>query len=168
MKYLFIILAIFSNTAYANELYYYSVHPQFLDEKILVCDEYVRNNADVFKKDVNDLLKAYASANSQYAQKLLSKYGDNILNNTYIKSILDCGSDYKFSNGVNYYRELFTSASLFLSTIQHSLDSQTNRTDSIQEHHEYTIHYLNVILSSTNKTANKSLNRIGAKDAPPG
>ena len=155
MKHILIILAILSSTAYANELYYYSVHPGFMDNKILICDKYVRANAGEFKTNMNALLTAYTNNNTQKAQTLLKEYSGSILNNTYIKSIADCGGDYKFSNGVNYYRELFKEATLFISTVQNSLNSQTNRIDSIQEHHEFTIHYLNIILSSANKTANK-------------
>lgn len=167
------IILLLAQAALAEEVYYYSRHPEFLDKDVLVCDSYVRNNAKSFKVDMKNLVSANNKQDWKQAQLTLAKYGTksnlvDLLDDKFIKSVTDCGSNYKFSNGVNYYRELFKDATIFLLNMNRAIRKQKPYNGDIQEDYEFIIHYLNIILNSTNKTANKSFNPDGANNAPPG
>jgi len=147
-----------SYTAHADDLYYYSRYPEIklLNDKAILCDLYVRQNSDTFKKDMHNLLKAYPVKDWDKSKNILSKFNidtnaNNMLKNTFISSVIDCGNNYEFSDGVNYYRELFKSAPLFLMNINNSIKYPNSFPRDIDEHYKTSIQNLDKILNSENK-----------------
>ena len=85
-----------------------------------------------------------------------------------MENVLECGSVYKFSNGINYFQELFTSTLIFLNRAQGAHRKKESNNDDIREEYEFVVEYLGIILDSQNKSANKLLNQTGANNAPSG
>ncbi|MDH5572708.1 MAG: hypothetical protein OEY89_13160 [Gammaproteobacteria bacterium] len=136
-------------------------------DKARSCDKHIRINSEIFKKNTLDILNAHKDNNWNLANKLISKYIKNndsttILDNPYLNAISDCARRYLFSNEINYYHELSKVASLFLMNVNHSIRKNEPISDSTQEHYDFTIHYLDLILNAENKSANKSF-KLDAK-----
>jgi len=143
----------------ASDLYYYVNHPSST-KQALACDKYIRHHSSQFLNDMQELNSTYQKKQYDKSLEILERYGinknkDNLLKNKFVSTALNCSAIYKFSGDVNYYREFMTTMTLFISTISNTVVNSLPHYNEANDLYEKTIDYFNVILSSTNKTANK-------------
>ncbi len=151
------LIILLPSTALPDEIYYYSRNPEFMDEKVIKCDVHVREYVDTFKQNMKNALITYQDGNWPELINILSEYDiyKDFRKDPYVRAISDCAADYKFSNEVNYYRELEKETLLFLMAITFDANNKKKSHEDVSEHYEYMVNYLNTIIESTNKTANK-------------
>lgn len=170
MKVIGIILILVSESSIADE-YYYSFNPDFMNKRVIECDEYIRTNIESFVKDLESILFSYNDMNWMQTDKLVSKYipenkSENILKHPFINQLSYCSANYSFSGPVNHYREFYINATLFLTYVgvntekkrilDYDLYGDFKKIRSSYEH----------LLSSVNITANKAFKRDRPENRP--
>lgn len=170
MKYLLIAsLHLISSLAFANQLYYELRSPDYKDDMYIECDKYVRSSHDAFRTDITQLFHANKNKEWSKATSILAKYDTSnyFINNQFTQAVYNCGSGYSFSDGNNYYRNMYADIYMMVKGIEEATENKTACKPNIEEHFNKIQQALDAILGATNKTANKSSNLTGAKDAPP-
>lgn len=163
-----ILVSIFSSPSLAGELTYNFLSPGYKDDRNLECDRYVRNYYKLHLEDMKNLIEASLGQNWSSTSQLLRKYktDEGFIKNTYTQAVYDCGSGYIFSDGNNYYRNLYRDIFLLIMAIKESADNNKRCSTSAKDLLGKIVKTTSLIIGSTNKAANKSSNQIGAKNAP--
>jgi hypothetical protein len=162
-------VCIFSPSCFAGELTYNFLSPGYKDDRHLECDKYVRNNYKTHLQDMEKLIEASISQNWPLTDQLISKYNtdEGFIKNTYTQAVYDCGAGYIFSDGNNYYRNLYRDIFLLVMALKESTDSNKRCSPSAKDLLAKIKKTTSLIIGSTNKAANKSSNLTGAQNAPP-
>ena len=163
-----IFLSLMSANTYAAD--YDIRNPGSNDMEYIECDNYVRDNHKEFITDMNQLIEANNNQNWALLNQLTKKYDNELgfIANPFTHAVYDCGFGYTFSDGIDHYRNLYGNIALILMDIQVARDNKKQCSTNTTELLDDVIKTIATIVNSTNKAANKSLNRTGAKNAPPG
>ena len=170
-KYFILYLVLFfCSSAQATDSFYY-VNYAYDTDKAIICDKQVRDYSSQFTDDMRNLISTYQNKEYSKSEVILNEYGitknnNSLLKNKFISSVLTCSAIYKFNGNINYYRELMATMTLFILKVSYTVIDSHPHDNDVKNLYEKTINYFNIVLNSTNKTANKSSNLTGAENAP--
>ena len=158
--YTLIVFCICTTTVCADQIHYDFMSPGYKDSAHLECDRHVRNNQDLFLADMEALLKANKNKDWSKVHTILSRYDtkNSFINNAFAKAVYNCGNGYTFSDGGNHYRNLYSALYQYIKGIEEASKTLKRCSPSTEELHSKIKNTLALIVSATNKAANKSSN----------
>jgi len=154
-----IIFSICTIAAHANQLHYDLMSPGYKDSTYLECDNYVRSNHKTFITDMEDLLKANKNKDWNKVHSIISRYDtkNSFINNAFAKAVYNCGNGYTFSDGGNYYRNLYSALYQYIKGVEEASIKLKRCSPSTAELYDRIKTTLSLIMGATNKAANNTL-----------
>ena len=150
-----------------NSLQYYPKWPDLNEKELAECANYIKDNASLLKSDLSFLKSAYDNSQWAVASQIVEKYYKTDFKREPLRTaIFNCMTGYTFSDGEDYYFELDTHLSMLLISTEVAIEKRMQCADDFHSTYTEVLRYLDIILSSTLKSANKSFNPTFLYAAP--